>query len=268
MSAQKVRIISSGPSNGARALVDTLNEQGVPASKVINGLTKKQPRYNIKWGCFGIEGDYNGPVLNAAASDVGLNKLTCFQALQVASVPIPEFTTDKAVAEGWGAKRIYERHKLRGSEGEGIVVVEEGGTLGDAPLYVKGLFGKRREYRIHVFNAGGQEQMFVQQKRRRVSNVEATTDESRIRNLANGWIFAHQDIVQPSEATKAAATAAIRALGLDFGAVDLIEMDKGGNPFVLEINCAPGLQGATLFFYADAIKNVLNPVVETEEEEF
>jgi len=43
-------------------------------------------------------------------------------------------------------------------------------------------------------------------------------------------------------------------LGLDFGAVDVV-MSKGRNslPYVLEVNCAPGLQGTTLTNYKKAV---------------
>jgi D-alanine-D-alanine ligase-like ATP-grasp enzyme len=44
---------------------------------------------------------------------------------------------------------------------------------------------------------------------------------------------------------------AVAALGLDFGAVDIIE-DKEGNFYVLEINTAPGLEGHTVTSYAKA----------------
>jgi glutathione synthase/RimK-type ligase-like ATP-grasp enzyme len=40
------------------------------------------------------------------------------------------------------------------------------------------------------------------------------------------------------------------ALGLDFGAVDIIQ-DDGGNFYVLEVNTAPGLEGQTIKSYAE-----------------
>ncbi len=211
-------------------------------------------------------------------SDVSLNKLTCFQRLENEGVPVPTFTTHRETAHVWlqeGCRRIYERHVLRGSEGEGIRIVEataegeiQGEGLTDAPLYVKGMHGVRREYRIHVFQKEGVRRVFVQQKRRRTTDVEETTTKV----VSGIWLMAGSSHIMtslpPRTQTIDAAVGAIVALGLNFGGVDLIEMDdvtKGS--VVLEINCAPGLQGGTLDFYAHAIKAVLDGVVDEVPQE-
>ena len=51
---------------------------------------------------------------------------------------------------------------------------------------------------------------------------------------------------------------AVTALGLEFGAVDIIYNDKSKKLFVLEVNTAPGIEGATVTKYKDAILNA-NP---------
>jgi glutathione synthase/RimK-type ligase-like ATP-grasp enzyme len=60
----------------------------------------------------------------------------------------------------------------------------------------------------------------------------------------------------PDIARHEAAINACKALGLDFGAVDLIQ-DIKGNYYVLEINTAPGLEGATVANYAAAFTEAL-----------
>ena len=47
--------------------------------------------------------------------------------------------------------------------------------------------------------------------------------------------------------------AAIKALGLDFGAVDIIYNEAEDQHYVLEVNTAPGLEGTTLQKYTEAI---------------
>lgn len=267
MPAPKVRIITNSVSDGARNLGEALEALNANVSRVRAGAPKLPVRQNIKWGCFNLDPtDYGGSILNREAGRTSLNKLECFRALSAANVPIPEFTNDIGVAQQWfasGHRRVYERHVLSGSEGDGISVVEDVNLLTNAPLYTLGMRGIRREYRIHVFKSGGINRIFIQQKKRRVTGVEETTGESRIRNLANGWIFAHNDVQQPRRATIDAAIAACAALRLDFGAVDMIEMeDVQLGSVVLEINCAPGLQGATCDFYAQAIYGLTTGVTD------
>ena len=161
--------------------------------------------------------------------------------------------------------RVYERHQLRASEGEGIEVVESADELStSAPLYVKGMRGHRREYRIHVFKHEGVKRVFVQQKKRRQGFTENENYDNTVRNLASGWIFAHNDITAPRQQTIDIAVASLAPFHLTFGAIDVIEMtDITQGSVVLEINCAPGLMGATCEFYANAIYDSLNGVVDS-----
>ena len=268
----KIRIITNAVSEGATALGAKLQELGCNVSRVrVSAAPRRIPRNNIKWGCFALDPtDFGGPVLNVHAGDSTLSKLSCFAALHGAGVPVPEFTAYKEGAESWfqgvraGRMRVYERHILRGSEGDGIRVVEAADDLTDAPLYVKGMRGLRREYRIHVFQLNGVRRVFVQQKKRRSGFAETEGYTSTVRNLASGWIFAHNDITAPRQQTLDIAVAAVTSFGLTFGAVDVIEMnDITQGSVVLEINCAPGLMGATCEFYANAINDAHNGVVDT-----
>lgn len=268
MPAPKVRIITNGVSDGARNLGEALEALNANVSRVRVGAPKLPVRTNVKWGCFNLDRtDYGGNILNVGAGRTSLNKLECFRALSTAGVPIPEFTTDRSIAASWfaqGCRRVYERHVLSGSEGDGIIVVEDVGNLSaSCPLYTKGMRGVRREYRIHVFKSGGINRVFIQQKKRRAGFAEDENYGNTVRNLAHGWVFAHLEIVRPRDATINAAISAVTALGLDFGAVDMIEMNEvSSGSVVLEINCAPGLQGATCDFYAQAINGLCLGVVD------
>ena len=116
-----------------------------------------------------------------------------------------------------------------------------------APLYTK-YVKKKSEFRVHVFD---NEVIHVQEKRRR-AGVEDV--DNQIRNHDNGWVFCVQNVEAPADVTDQALRA-VRAAGVDFGAVDVIYNQKKNEAYVLEINTAPGLEGTTLEKYADAILN-------------
>jgi hypothetical protein len=60
------------------------------------------------------------------------------------------------------------------------------------------------------------------------------------RNFANGFTFERVENDQVPESIKNLARSAVRALDLDFGAVDLLV--EGTDAMVLEVNAAPGVQ--------------------------
>lgn len=274
MTNQKLRILTNAASNGAAELKAALLARGVNTSILRNqeGNDSTVRRRTIKWGSFTRVISVVDPdsIINNHAGQSSLNKKRCFELLRERGVPVPEFTTERAVAEDWirqGGFRVYERHSLTGSAGEGIVVANNLSDLSDTvpPLYTQGVKGKRREYRIHVFNMDGVQRYFVQQKKRRAGFQELENYTSEVRNLESGWIFANQDITAPRQVTVDAAVAACKALKLNFGAVDLIEQEAAtGSSFVLEVNTAPGLQGATVNFYASSLVDALNGVTDGE----
>ena len=75
--------------------------------------------------------------------------------------------------------------------------------------------------------------------------------DGHIRNHGNGWIFARGG-VEIQDEVKEVAIKAVSALGLDFGAVDIVITPQGVGK-ILEINTAPGLEGTTLESYKNAI---------------
>jgi glutathione synthase/RimK-type ligase-like ATP-grasp enzyme len=180
-----------------------------------------------------------------------INKITSFQKLQESGVRVPEFATAKpdSVDSLW-----FARTNLRGSGGDGIVAIRRGDNIPTAPLYVK-YVPKVKEYRLHVTKG---RVIFAQEKKRK-SNNEQTADQKLIRNHANGWVFCPVDLVGVSEDIKNAAVASCVALGLDFGAVDMVIGKRDNLPYILEVNTAPGLASPGLISaYATAFKEYLN----------
>jgi glutathione synthase/RimK-type ligase-like ATP-grasp enzyme len=178
----------------------------------------------------------------------GTDKLTQLNLFTRHNVPCPDFTTDRRVAAGWIADGgvVICRKLLRSSEGKGIVVATTNDELVPAPLYTK-YVPKKEEYRVHVLDG---EVIGVQmKKKRRGFENERNT---RIRNLANGYVFCRDAIVEPSN-LRSVAIAATEALGYRLGAVDVARNVKRDQLVVLEVNANPGMQGQTLEDYSDCI---------------
>jgi carbamoylphosphate synthase large subunit len=242
-------------SNSARELAKALNTKRVLPD---GNYFPKRSHVIINWGNHkwpnwftDEDGQAVHSMLNECdAVDVARNKLLTFLSLKDEGVSIPQFTTERSVANDWlrNAGPVLERHSLTGSRGSGIVY-RESGTVNEAPLYVR-YVPKKAEYRVHVFK---EEVIDVQQKRKSKS-YEGTVD-TKIRNHGNGWVFC-RDNVSPNPAVTSSAVAAIKALGLDFGAADVIWNEKQQKAYVLEVNTAPGLEGTTLEKYVNAFKGL------------
>ena len=172
------------------------------------------------------------------------NKLQFLQQAQESVRTVP-WTTDPAVARSWNAK-VVARHTLTGHSGEGIEIVEPGGVDIPAALLYTRYIGKDSEWRIHVYEG----QMIDFTRKIRDPNFQGTVDWN-VRNHAGGFIYARNS-GQPNADVVRQAEAAIEAVGLDFGAVDVLVSRRDGLAYVLEINTAPGLVGTTVQRYAEA----------------
>jgi glutathione synthase/RimK-type ligase-like ATP-grasp enzyme len=211
----------------------------------------------INWGR--NDKRFNGSYINKpAAVNLATDKLRAFECFRAANVPIPDFTVDKAVAQTWldDGMHVVARTLLRANSGRGITLVGPADSeltptrnLPNAPLYTQ-YVKKAEEYRVHVvFGAV----IDVQQKKRK---LEVPDDQVnwQIRNSSNGWIFARSDVSAP-DCVVSAALAAVSALGLEFGAVDIGYNKHSISCVVFEVNTAPGLEGQTLDSYYGAFVN-------------
>lgn len=207
----------------------------------------------INWGCsqthyepFFEQGDFNHPRAVSLAAD----KRVTYQLLQANNVPTLEFTDNPVVAQEWcnGGYKVYGRDTATGHSGQGITVYPYGSNVARHLFYTKGVASKW-EFRIHV----GRDNRVIDitQKRRRNGHRDASLD---IRSYNNGWVFCRNEIEQPPVVLMEAACDAIRALDLDFGAVDVC-LEHSGKVTVFEVNTAPGIEGTTLNKYVEFFKN-------------
>ena len=111
-----------------------------------------------------------------------------------------------------------------------------------------------KEYRYHVF---GDKILQACIKFKEAGNGGVGTEEDIIRNLDHGWKFAE---IEPQPKASEYAIKACRALGLHFGAVDIIEEQGHTFLYVLEVNTAPGLDNKRLEAYITAFKEYIEEV--------
>lgn len=189
---------------------------------------------------------------NPEAVSKAANKLLAFKAMAEHGVRVPRFTESIEEAHLMLAQHgdVVVRHKLTGHSGDGIEVIGVLDDIPKAPLYVQ-YIKKKQEYRIHVFMG---EVIDVQRKARKL-DVPDEEVNWQVRNLDGGFIYAREG-VELAEEPCLQAIAAVEALGLDFGAVDIIWHELSNTYYVLEVNTAPGLTGTTLEKYVEAFKGV------------
>ena len=188
-----------------------------------------------------------GIINHPSAVALAVNKRKSLITLRNAGVPVPVFHTDiESAAEASDeGKVLFARMSLTSNSGRGIVVVQPEDDLPEAPLYTE-FFDKVKEYRVHV--GGGQ--IFDFQAKLKRNGAE--NPDPYIYNYALGGRVFCRGGVEISDRVRQASIAAVEALGLDFGAVDIGE-DAEGNVAVFEVNCAPSLEGQTLTNYIEML---------------
>ena len=232
-------------SRSARALADALGGRvlRLEGSRFI----PRRDDVIINWG------STTCPFTNRLNSSTALvqatNKLFFFQQMSdVGGVSIPRFWTRQEDIPD-DAFPIVCRTILNGHSGRGIVIADDRGGLVRAPLYVQ-YVKKQDEYRVHVVN---NQSIIIQRKARR----RETPDDQvnwQVRNLDGGFVFVLCDPNDVPPCVVQQACDAVRALGLDFGAADVIYNQRSNTAYVLEVNCAPGLEERTAQAYAAAFR--------------
>lgn len=216
----------------------------------IDGTSKYRPRPGdivINWGSSRCPDYGQAKILNKNIT-VAQNKLLTFQKLRESNVSIPEFYTnaDEIPEEAYP---IVCRTILGGHSGAGIVIADSNDQLVNAPLYTQ-YVKKKDEYRVHCIR---NKAVFVQRKARKLGH---DNPDWRVRNLDGGFAYVAVDIADVPNDVIEQAEAALAALELDFGALDLIWNDRQQKAYVLEANTACGLEQRTAEIYASNLKDL------------
>lgn len=207
----------------------------------------------INWGASYIPEEYlkYGVLNHPDACERATDKHQALLAMDP-MVTLPLFTTDRQEALQWLLEGpVVCRTQLKGYGGAGIHIAETEQEMVASPLYTK-YIKKKSEWRVHIFC----EEVLMVQRKVRDMDVPVEDVQWRVRNHANGFVFQQHGDKPPICVIKESA-AAIKALGLDFGAVDVVYNSHHDEAYVLEVNTAPGLVGTTLERYTNKILSLM-----------
>jgi hypothetical protein len=245
-------------SASAKAIQNNINghagERMVVRVKEDSMMNPRRRRPVVNWGnsnmpnwTWQLGRDLNHPEAVARAS----NKIETFSTLaNTLSAYLVGWTTIRELASEWltAGHSVVVRHNVQSHSGRGIEIIEPGQALPPAPLYTC-YKKKRSEYRVHIFRGD----MIDIQEKRAQRDFERTSLQAKVRSHDNGWIFCRDNIEVDRGRISHLATRAINALGLDFGAVDIIYNEREDSFYILEVNTAVGLEGETLETYTAAL---------------
>lgn len=265
-------------SKSARMIAEVL---GATYSWPDSGIACREGDVVINWGAgygYPFWGERAKQWLNKTkAIATSVNKIATFEAIKKAGLGayIPEYTLDATKALKWikAGDVVFARQDAEGKAGRGIVVFDgKNKTATDnkaQPIFPKGYVPtlddlQRGGYQFYTkkFNAKWELKVHVAfGKVHAVWRIEKDYEEFvqqglNIRNYANGYKFRlcktdiHPDI-------KKVCVDAIKAVGLDFGVVDIGVGKKAGEMCVYETNTAPAVDISDAQKYAAMFRKEL-----------
>ena len=251
---------------------------GIPGGTKCNGRKHEKFSHIIRWGnvrdvdvTYPIGGSYRPRTfINCQKSIIAAgNKFKSLQILDKAKVPVPKHFTLGTQQQDTMAKAILLGRSFRHSRGTDIHIFSGHGELIYGHDYYVEYIKPHKEYRIHVMGGKilfAQKKYFRPELYKRIMDdgapIDIEAEKDIIRNNEHGWGFHDMNSLENVPACiQDASIRAVDALGLDFGAVDVISTrgDTKGSlkAFVLEINTAPGLRDRNLTKYAEGLKSLL-----------
>lgn len=194
----------------------------------------------VNWGCVQYRFDDGIPVLNRDVR-IAASKQESYACFQRNAIPCPTWTNEAQVAKAWNVQYLARRDGLSG--GKSIHIYEPGAQARRAHDFYTRVIPARREFRLHV--AGGN---VIAVQKKLLANAQGI-----IHNHDNGVIFQFipSDCFDIGRATtteiQRLAIGAVSAVGLDFGAVDILQEEGTSRLYVLEVNSAPGIRTDSIY---------------------
>lgn len=237
----RLAILYSGPSSATgRALLDEFKRRP-QFKRVLKKRTDRPYKADVvlRWGTsehfsrLSRQIELNAPEAVANTTD----KFRMLQVLQAAGVPVPDFSAEPREEFKDANGMFYVR--ARGGK------VRYTDTMSRRDAYcTRPINNKRREYRVHVFNgvvwALYEKVPLVEGERPALFNQQSCTFKSRDPEISNC----------SAEGLEIAKNA-VAALGLLFGAVDLVRLKNGSGYVVCEVNTSAGLNGPNVSRFVD-----------------
>jgi glutathione synthase/RimK-type ligase-like ATP-grasp enzyme len=224
---------------------------------------KRSRKKIIRWGYTGdlprINIARNFPSVQSIANCS--NKLKSLQILSDAGVLVPKFWTSlEQITQERNLKYPMYSRKTHHTMGKDIIMINNRDDLAKGfrnERYIVEGISYKKEYRIHIFNdevISASKKYFREQLWQQIGSPQM---KDLIRNNGNGWgYYDFQDNENvPNEAVNQAKKA-VRALGLLWGAVDIIR-NKDNKYYVLEVNSAPGLRDRRVDLYVNRFKELM-----------
>lgn len=234
-------VLFSRPSSGTGRLIRA--ELGCHGGMPNHYAQQRTSIRLVRWGC--SMGEDAAITLNPKeAVALAANKLQSLRAMKEAGVNVPRFDiTPTGFREG---STILGR-RTSGYGGRDIEILDGPHTRAIYSDFFTEYVPCVREMRLHIFRG---ELIGAQNKR---YEGDGNEDSIRIRNHDNGYVFVPLIESRPNASRIEAGVSALKALGLDFGAVDL-GITEDGKEVVFEVNSAPGLSERFLDIYTEAIR--------------
>lgn len=196
--------------------------------------------YLIRWGSStGVRYIPNEDTINYKSKvSQNTNKYRAMQIMDEEGVPVPPFSRDPHDLEYPMLGR--SRNHSQGTD-INLILQQRDIDLTSNYFYVQ-YTPTELEYRVHVFQG---EVFKVHEKRLR----NEADNHPYIRNSGTGWVFLNPRARPPEDWV---SIEAVDALGLDFGAVDVIR-GEDGTEYVLEVNTGPSCDPANLERYGERL---------------
>lgn len=250
-------LFSSATAETGRNLVEQLEIEGGDEAP------DKELDLLIRWGSSASVVKTPKKVVNKKeAIMLAANKLTSLLKLQMDGIPVPKVLlltqlTELTIKEviNKGLKYPVLARTPHHSKGRDILLCLQNKDLARAVRWGKSFLveyiSTDREYRVHVFK----DEVIRTSKKILVSKEEYVP---YIRNFENNHVFKNPKNPLTDE-QKAIAIKAVKSLGLDFGAVDLIVGDDS-NTYVLEINTGPSLIEIGVEIYKKKFQEIIQGI--------